>query len=51
MECVRGAREAGWTPDLILGGLTDLARWTIEERIQRAGSYKRCMTAKGYQPS
>ena len=50
MECVRGAREAGWTPDLVLGGLVDLTRIAIEEG-QRSGSYKRCMTAKGYQPS
>jgi hypothetical protein len=51
MECVRGAREAGWTPNLILGGLVDLTRWTIEEQVQRRGSYRRCMTAKGYRAS
>lgn len=49
MDCVRGAREAGWTPDLILGGMLDLARFGIEE-LQRRGSYTRCMSAKGYQP-
>ena len=51
MDCVRGAREAGWTPDLVLGGLLDIARRTIEEDVQRLSSYKRCMVAKGYQPS
>ena len=50
MNCVRDAREAGSTPDLILGGLVDLARYGIEE-TQRRGSYERCMTAKGYRPS
>ena len=50
MDCVRAAREAGWTPDLILGGLIDVGRFTIEE-AQRNGAYKRCMVAKGYQRS
>jgi uncharacterized protein YceK len=51
MDCVRAAREAGWTPDLILGGLIDVGRWTVEEKIQRRSAYRRCMTARGYQPS
>jgi hypothetical protein len=50
MECVRGAREAGGTPDLILGGLLDVGRYVVEER-QRSSSYRDCMEAKGYQPS
>lgn len=50
MDCARGAREAGWTPDLVVGGLVDVARVAVEER-QRSGSYERCMSAKGYQPS
>jgi hypothetical protein len=50
MDCVRDAREAGWTPDLIVGGLVDIARWTISDQ-RRLGSYRRCMVAKGYQPS
>jgi hypothetical protein len=50
MECVRDAREAGWTPDLIVGGLVDVARFAIEER-QRRGTYASCMIAKGYRPS
>jgi hypothetical protein len=50
MECVREAREAGSTPDLYVGGLVDASRIAIEE-AQRSGSYKRCMTSRGYQPS
>jgi outer membrane lipoprotein SlyB len=50
IECVRAAREAGATPDLIVGGLVDLARYAVEER-QRSGAYHRCMQARGYQPS
>ena len=50
MECVRDAREAGWTPDLVVGGLADVARYVVEER-QRTGAYHRCMLSKGYQPS
>jgi len=50
MDCVRAAREAGWTPDLIVGGLVDLTRYEIEE-VQRRSSYRNCMTAKGYQRS
>jgi outer membrane lipoprotein SlyB len=50
MECVREAREAGLTPDLVVGGLVDVARYVVEER-QRTGAYYRCMLAKGYQPT
>ena len=50
MECVRDAREAGWTPDLVVGGLVDVARYVVEER-QRTGTYHRCMLSKGYKPS
>jgi hypothetical protein len=50
MECVRAAREAGRTPELIVGGLADTVRYGVEER-QRSGAYGRCMLAKGYQPS
>jgi outer membrane lipoprotein SlyB len=50
MECVRDAREAGGTPDLVVGGLADVARYVVEER-QRTGAYHRCMLSKGYQPS
>lgn len=50
MDCARNAREAGATPDLIVGGLVDVARYAIEEG-ERAGAYRRCMVARGYQPS
>jgi outer membrane lipoprotein SlyB len=50
MECVRGAREAGSTPDVIVGGVADAVRYSIEER-QRTASYRGCMQSKGYQPS
>jgi hypothetical protein len=50
MECVRTAREAGSTPDLIVGGVADVARYFIEEG-QRTGAYRDCMLARGYQPS
>lgn len=48
MECVRAAREAGSTPDLIVGGLVDVGRVAVEE-TQRASAYRQCMIAKGYQ--
>ena len=50
MECVREAREAGATPDLVVGGLVDIARFEIEE-AQRRASYRRCMTSRGYRPA
>jgi hypothetical protein len=50
MDCVRAAREAGWTPDLGVGGLVDIGRWHAED-LMRLSSYKRCMVARGYQPS
>jgi len=50
IECVRDAREAGWTPDLIVGGVVDVGRMTIEE-AQRSSSFKQCMVARGYRPN
>ena len=50
MECVRAARDAGSTPDLIVGGLVDVGRFFVEDS-QRSSAYRRCMAAKGYQPS
>ena len=50
MECVRAARGGGHTPDLIVGGLVDVGRYFVEES-QRRGTYRRCMEARGYQPS
>jgi hypothetical protein len=50
IECVRASREAGVTPDLVVGGLADVGRMVVEE-LQRQGAYQRCMHAKGYQPA
>jgi hypothetical protein len=50
IECVRNAREAGVTPDLIVGGVVDVGRYVVEER-QRTRTYRGCMEAKGYQPN
>ena len=50
MECVRDAREAGQTPDLVVGGLLDVGRYFVEER-QRTSAHDGCMLSKGYQRS
>jgi hypothetical protein len=50
MECARLAREAGFTPDLIVGGLADVGRLVVEER-QRQAAYQQCMQEQGYQPA
>lgn len=50
MDCVRTAREAGYTPDLVVGGLVDVGRYFVEES-QRGGAYRSCMETRGYQPS
>lgn len=47
IDCAREAREAGYTPDLIVGGVVDVGRYFYEER-QRFGTYERCMTSRGY---
>ena len=47
IDCAREAREAGYTPDLIVGGLLDTTRYFIEDH-QRYGAYERCMTSRGY---
>jgi hypothetical protein len=47
IDCAREAREAGHTPDLILGGMVDVGRFYYEDR-QRYGTYERCMVARGY---
>jgi hypothetical protein len=50
MDCVRVAREAGYTPELWVGGLVDVGRMTVEE-WQRLSAYQRCMNERGYQRS
>jgi len=50
MACVRAARDAGHTPDLIVGGVVDVGRYTVEE-YQRRDAYRGCMQTRGYQPS
>ncbi|HXH84015.1 MAG TPA: hypothetical protein VNN07_13970 [Candidatus Tectomicrobia bacterium] len=50
IECARLARDAGQTPELIVGGLADVGRYVVEER-QRGAAYSGCMTAKGYRPT
>jgi hypothetical protein len=50
MACVRDARDAGQTPDLVVGGVLDVGRYVAEER-QRAAAYRDCMDAKGYAPT
>ncbi len=47
-DCARVASDAGKTPDLIVGGLTDAVRNGIRER-GRQGTYDRCMRERGYQ--
>ena len=48
IDCAREAREAGHTPDLLVGGLVDVGRYFYEEHHQRFGTYERCMVARGY---
>ncbi len=46
-QCVWEADGFTRTPDLIVGGLVDLGRYTIEER-RREGGFTQCMTSRGY---
>ena len=46
-DCARGALDAGWTPDLILGGIVDVPRVFIREAGRR-GAYNKCMRDRGY---
>jgi hypothetical protein len=48
VECARKAFEVGPGPDLILGGLLDVARLAIQESRQ-AAVFDSCMTSAGYQ--
>ena len=47
VDCDRASRDAGWTPDLILGGVLDIVRVMIE-RGQVEGAYAACLRARGY---
>lgn len=47
-ECAREAYEAGWTPDLLLGGVLDVGRLVVERGAQ-AWTYRRCMRDRGYE--
>lgn len=49
-ECAREAYAAGWTPDLVLGGVLDVWRLLIEHAAQ-VGTYNRCIRDRGYQPA
>jgi hypothetical protein len=49
-ECARAASRAYWTPDLILGGLLDVVRVTVENG-QMETSFDSCMHRKGYEPA
>ena len=48
-NCARDAYMAGWTPDLVLGGVLDVARIVVQNSAQ-SGSYRRCMRQRGYGP-
>jgi hypothetical protein len=48
-SCTREAYDAGWTPDLLLGGFLDLERIVIQN-VAQIFAYDRCMTQRGYQP-
>jgi hypothetical protein len=48
VECERVARDAGHTPDLIVGGVVDVVRLAIEAG-QRESSYRGCMRSRGYE--
>jgi outer membrane lipoprotein SlyB len=48
IECVRGVSDAGRTPDLWVGGVVDVARFTVREGV-RASTYSACMRDRGYQ--
>lgn len=47
MDCVRAAWAVGHSPDLILGGVFDVARLAIDGAREQ-GAYARCMTERGY---
>jgi hypothetical protein len=48
-SCTREAYGAGWTPDLVLGGILDLPRIVVQN-VAQISAYGRCMTKRAYQP-
>jgi hypothetical protein len=48
VECERVSRDAGHTPDLIVGGVVDVVRIAIESG-QRESAYRSCMRSRGYE--
>ena len=48
-QCVWESDTSRRTPDLIVGGWFDIARYVIEES-RRQGGFERCMTSRGYKP-
>ena len=49
-ECARNAFLIGPGPDLILGGLLDVARLAVQESRQ-SGAFSDCMKQAGYERS
>ena len=47
MDCARAAQGTGRTPDLVLGGVFDVARLVIDHARER-GTFERCMAGRGY---
>jgi hypothetical protein len=47
VDCARRAHDAADTPDLILGGVLDVVRLSIEDG-QRRTAFDRCMVDRGY---
>lgn len=50
VDCARQTHDAADTPDLVLGGVLDVARLVIEDG-QRRTSFHRCMVDRGYRPA
>lgn len=47
IDCLRAASDAGETYDMVMGGLFDLGRYVVGERL-RTQDYRRCMASRGY---
>jgi hypothetical protein len=46
-NCARNAYAAGWTPDLVLGGVLDVGRIVVQNSAQTS-TYRQCMRQRGY---